>query len=246
MMNAFLTQLSDAVSPDLISILSIPLTVSIHAACRRVYRRWRWPLLSPMLTSLVLLAGLLVLLRMPYPRYMAGAHWLSSLLQPATVAFAVPLYRHRRALLDHAPAIGAGLLCGSVMAVISSIGLAHLAGLGDGVARSLAPRSITTPVAMAVAKQIGGNPVLTAVFVIATGILGILVGPWLTRILRLRTPVGRGALMGMGAHGIGTARAFEMGSQEGTLSSLSMVVAALAGVVLIPLLLPWMNIISLH
>jgi predicted murein hydrolase (TIGR00659 family) len=221
---------------DIVAILAVPLTVAIYAACRRIYQRWPWPLLSPMLTSLLFLSGLLKALHIPYSSYMAGAHWLSNLLQPATVAFAVPLYRHRRALCTYAPSLAAGLLIGSVISVVSSITLAHVAGLPDEVVRSLAPRSITTPVAMVVSQSIGGNPVLTAVFVIGTGILGILIGPWLARMLRLRTAVGRGTLMGMGAHGIGTARAFEMGPEEGTLSSLSMVVAALAGVILVPLL----------
>ncbi|MCL6598669.1 MAG: LrgB family protein [Alicyclobacillus macrosporangiidus] len=218
-------------------VLSIAATVAVYVFCRRIYRRWPYILLSPMLTSVLVMIGLLVVLRVPYATYMTGGQWLSDLLQPATVAFAVPLYRHRQVLVRHAPAIAAGLTFGSILAVVSSVALAHVAGLPASLARSLAPRSITTPVAMAIAQTMGGNPVLAAVFVLCTGILGVLVGPWLVRVLRLRTPIGRGTLMGMGAHGIGTARAFEMGPQEGTISSLSMVVAALVGVVVIPLLL---------
>ncbi|MCL6516111.1 MAG: LrgB family protein [Alicyclobacillus sp.] len=219
------------------TVFGVAATVAVFWVCRAVYRRWTYTLLSPMLTSVLGVIGLLLVLRVPYPAYMTGGHWLSALLQPATVAFAVPLYRHREALIRHARALLTGLTLGSVMAVISSLEFARATGLPGAVVRSLAPRSITTPVAMSIAQATDANPVLAAVFVLCTGILGVLIGPWLVRLLRLRTFIGRGALMGMGAHGIGTARAFEMGPQEGTISSLSMVVAALAGVVIIPLLL---------
>ncbi|MCL6631785.1 MAG: LrgB family protein [Alicyclobacillus herbarius] len=219
----------------------LALTVGLYGLCRKIHRRWPYTLLSPMLTCLVATLLVLALCHIPYATYMSGAHWLTALLQPATVAFAVPLYRHRHALLRHAPTIALALLVGSVTAICTSFGLAKVVHLGQTVAISMAPRSITTPIAIQIAQTIGGNPVLTATFVICTGILGSILGPWLIRILRIQSPLGRGILFGMGAHGIGTSKAFEFGSEEGTFSTLAMVLAALLGVLAAPLLLRlWM------
>ncbi|WP_083520727.1 LrgB family protein [Alicyclobacillus kakegawensis] len=218
-------------------ILYLALTVALYFLCRRLYMRWPLTVLSPMLTCPGALILILVTAGVPYPRYIAGAHWLTAFLQPATVAFAIPLYRHRRLLLRCAAPIACALAAGSVSAIWSSFGLAQAAHLGRTVALSLAPRSVTTPIAMQISQAIGGNPVLTSVFVLWTGILGATVGPWLIRILRIRSPIGQGILMGMGAHGIGTNRAFAFGLEAGTASTLAMVLAALLGVLLTPLLL---------
>jgi predicted murein hydrolase (TIGR00659 family) len=209
-------------------------TIAVYLVCRRIYRRWPYSLLSPMFTSLLGLILLLTLLRVPYATYMAGAHYLTGLLQPATVAFAIPLYRHRQLLRRHAGTVITCLGVGILTAVASSMALAEWLHLGHRLALSLAPRSITTPVAIGISQVIGGNPVLTAVFVILTGMTGILIGPLLIRAVGIRSAFAKGALMGMGAHGIGTSKAFEFGPAEGTISSLSMVMAALMGVFLTP------------
>ncbi|MDQ0189195.1 LrgB family protein [Alicyclobacillus cycloheptanicus] len=211
-------------------------TVLIFLLSQRVYRRWRFVLLSPMLTSFAAVSMLLLLTHVPYHTYMKGAQYFTDALQPATMAFAIPFYRNFHLFRRHAKTILLSLVTGSLVAMLSSVELAKWFHLSGSIVPSIAPRSVTTPIAMEISQTIGGAPVLTAVFVLMTGIIGILVGPKLIRWLRIQSPIGQGTLMGMGAHGIGTARAFEESHEAGTIASLSMILAGCITVVLAPLL----------
>lgn len=217
-----------------VAVATAAATVGVYWGCKLVYTRWRLSLLQPMLTSFLVIVLALVITHTHYRTYMTGGRYFTAALQPATVAFAVPLYRHFDLFRKHAVAILTGLVSGVFIAVASSVTFAKWLHLGTQIERSVAPRSVTTPIAMDISRNIGGVPVLTAVFVLLTGITGILIGPWLIRRLRLQTSVGKGALMGMGAHGIGTARAFEEGAHEGTIASLSMILAACITLVVAP------------
>jgi putative effector of murein hydrolase len=171
----------------------------------------------------------------PYPAYHRGGAFLVDLLGPTTVAFAVPLWRHRALLRRHARELTLAVLAGSAVAVSTSVALARALGLSRVVVRSLATRSITTPFAMIVADMVGGAPALAAVFVIVTGVLGVAIAQGILRLLPLRSAVARGALFGMGAHGVGTARAMELGHVEGTVSGLVMILAGLTGLATAPI-----------
>lgn len=216
--------------------LGLASTLMAYAACKALYRRFHVVFLNPMITSLVALVLFLHFAHVSYATYDASARWLTSLLGPATVAFAVPLHRHFPVLKAHWPEFLVSLTFGSATGITGSVLLARLLRLNHAVVTSIAPRSVTTPIAMDISQAIGGIPTLTAVFVILTGITGVVVGPWLLRLLRLKSPVARGALFGMGSHGIGTARAFEYGAMEGTCSSLAMIVAAFITLGLAPAL----------
>lgn len=173
-----------------------------------------------------------------YATYMGGGQWLSFLLGPATVAFAIPIYKNGSLLRRYGLEIGTGVLIGSLIALVSSVLPARLLHLSTETVRSLAPRSVTTPIAMDISQSIGGVPTLTAAFVIVTALIGVAAGPLVIRALGIEAPVARGALFGMGAHGIGTARAFESGETEGTVASLAMIGAAAATVAMAPLVIP--------
>ncbi len=221
----------------MLSMISLFMTIAVYWICRIIYTRWRWTVLNPMVISLVVLVIFVSWSQIPYSTYLGGAHILTFMLSPATVAFAIPLYKHFHLLKKYALEIVAGLWLGSVMGIVTSVVFARILDLGHVVTNSLAPRSVTTPVAMQISQQIGGSPVLTAVFVIVTGLVGLIVGPLLIRWFRIQSAVAKGMLMGMGAHAIGTSRAFEFGQLEGTFSSLSMIVAAAFTVLLAPLLI---------
>jgi predicted murein hydrolase (TIGR00659 family) len=221
-----------------LGLLSLLVTVAIYAVAKRVYRRHRRVLLSPIFVAPLLLVILLLLAGLPYQAYMAGGQWLAFLLGPATVAFAIPMYKNGPVLRRHALEIGSGVALGSLVALLSSILPALWMHLSPETTSSLAPRSVTTPIAMEISRSIGGVPTMTAVFVMITALVGLVVGPLLIRTLSLRSPVARGALLGMGAHGAGTARAFEFGSLEGTIASLSMIAAAGATLALTPVVVP--------
>lgn len=127
-------------------------------------------------------------------------------------------------------------MTGSVVAVLSSALLAKWLRLDSGLIHSLIPRSITTPIAMNVSATIGGIPAVTAVFVIMTGLLGAIMGPSIVKMLRIDGEIARGTLLGTGAHGTGTSKAFELSSLTGTISSISMVLAALFTLAVAPIL----------
>lgn len=219
-----------------LSLAWLGITVGGYYALKPWYRRHpRW-WTSPLFTVPAMLALAGLLLGMDYDAYIRDTHWLVLMLGPATAAFALPVFRHRRLIRAHWPALLAGVVGGSAMAIGSAWMLATWCGLDDTVRRSLLARSITTPLAMLVSANIGGVPELTALFVVITGVAGIALGELLLRFLPLRSTLARGALFGVGAHGAGTAKAYDIGSEEGTIASLAMVLAGLLNVLLAPLL----------
>jgi predicted murein hydrolase (TIGR00659 family) len=216
-------------------ILWVFVTVVCYLVAQNVYKRTRKWFLSPIvIVPLTLIAGLL-LTHTSVAAYSRGGDLLSDLLQPATVAFAVPLYKHYALLKKHASAIVAGVVLGSSVAVISTVLILALMHASPQMIVSMVPRSITTPIAMTVSQSLGGFPSITAAFVIVTGIGGSLIAPHLIRLLRIRGPVAKGVLLGMGAHGAGTSLAYEWGSVEGAIASISMIVAAVVTLAVIPL-----------
>ena len=214
----------------------LALTLLAYLGSRWLYRRSKRYLLSPLILVPVLLLAVAVPLHTAYAEYARNTHWLMGVLGPVTVAFAVPIWQQRRLLARHWPALGLGMLAGSAASIASSWALARLLSLDSAVSLSLLPRSITTPFAMPLAQELGGVPELTAVFVMFTGVLGALFGGVLLRYLPLRTPLARGALFGVGAHGAGVSRAHEVGGEEGSVAGLVMVLTGLLNLFAAPLL----------
>jgi predicted murein hydrolase (TIGR00659 family) len=221
-------------------MLSLLVTVLVYGGAKRLYQRYRKIYLSPMLIGPLVLIVMLNAGRVSYASYMStGGQWLNFLLGPATVALAIPMYKNLDLLKKHGLEIGVSVVLGSAAALFSSVLPALWMHLGPQVVNSLAPRSVTTPVAMDISRSVGGVPSITAAFVMITALTGLVVGPLVIHGLAIRTPVARGALFGMGAHGAGTARAFEFGSLEGTVASISMIAAAGVTLALMPLV-PWL------
>jgi predicted murein hydrolase (TIGR00659 family) len=210
------------------------LTMFLYYSVKRLHRRWPVLLLTPIVFVPLALVAVLLIGDVSYTAYDEGAQWLSELLGPATVALALPLHRYFHLLKKHAWEILAGVVAGSLFAVLTNLWLAEWVRLGPDVVRSLAPRSVTSPIAMEIAKMIGGMPTLTASVVILTGVIGMLVGPTLIQLLGLESEAARGVMFGVGAHGVGTAKAFQIGEVEGMFSSLSMILAAGVSIAIIP------------
>ncbi|AOZ94711.1 CidB/LrgB family autolysis modulator [Paenibacillus crassostreae] len=208
-------------------ILYLILTLTIYYTAKFIYKKWTKVFLSPLLITPLALVLLLLWGGVPYETYNMGGQWLSDLLQPATVAFAVPLYKHFKVLKKHAVEIIASVLFGSIVAMITSVVLGKWMHLNSSLVTSLMPRSITTPIAINVSEVIGGVPNITAVFVIITGLLGTIIGPSVLKIFHIDNEVARGILLGTSAHGMGTSKAFELSKLSGTISSISMILAAL-------------------
>jgi len=194
------------------------------------------PLLNPVLLSIIAIVAILVSTGTSYQTYFEGAQFVHFLLGPATVALAIPLYRQFEKVRRSALALVVSIVAGSVTAAVSAVGIAWLLGGSREALASLAPKSVTTPVAMGIAEQLGGLPSLTAALVIITGILGAIAGPWVLDLLRVRGMAARGLAMGTASHGIGTARALQVSEVAGAFSGLAMGLNALATALLLPVL----------
>ncbi len=209
--------------------------VAYIAADRIAEASGRHPLANPVLIAVILLGGLLAATATPYPTYFEGAQFVHFMLGPATVALALPLYdnlgRVRRTLLPMAAALGAG----SLVAILSALGIAAALGVEGATLLSLAPKSATAPVALGVSEAIGGTPSLTAVLVILTGITGAVVATPMLNALGVRDWRARGFAVGLAAHGIGTAHAFRVNSTAGAFSGIGMGLNAVLTALLAPL-----------
>jgi len=194
------------------------------------------PLFNPVLIAVAVLVLLLSATGTSYQDYFAGAQFVHFLLGPATVALAIPLYRQFDKVRRSAIAILVSVMTGSLTSIISAIGIGYLLDGSRDALVSLAPKSVTTPVAMGITEQLGGLPSLTAVLVILTGILGAMLGPLLLDRLGVSEPAARGIAIGTASHGIGTARALQLNEITGAFAGLAMGLNAIATAVLLPLL----------
>jgi predicted murein hydrolase (TIGR00659 family) len=204
----------------------LALTVAIYWLVKRFYKKYPKIYFTPLVITPVILILLLVWADIPYATYDTGAHWVTDMIGPATVALAVPIYKNLPILKKHALVIVTSVLFGSTIAIITSAWIAKALKLDARMIESLAPRSATTPIAMAVSKITGGIPTITAVIVLLTGVLGIVLGPLVIRLFRIHNDVARGVLFGTGAHAAGTSKAFEFGSAAGSISSIAMILTA--------------------
>lgn len=192
---------------------------------------------NPVLIAVAILAVLLHLTRTDYQTYFEGAQFVHFMLGPATVCLGLPLYdnlgRLKRAVLP----LLAALVAGSLTAVVSVLVIAKAFGLGPVLMASLAPKSTTAPVAIGISESLGGEPTITAVLVILTGIIGAIVVTPLLNLLGIRDWRARGFSVGVAAHGIGTARAFQVNETAGAFAGMGMGLNAVLTAIIAPLVL---------
>ena len=219
-------------------LLGLTITLLAYVFALWLFRRsgqQAWA--NPVLIAIFMIILFLWASDIPYARYFEGAHFIHFLLGPATVALAVPLFAHWKRLKRMAFPLIVALIAGSATAAFSAMAIAKALGATPETIYSLAPKSVTTPIAMGVAEQIGGVASLTAVLVILTGILGATTFPSLFRVLGVRDPAAQGFAVGVAAHGLGTARAFLISEEMGAFSALAMGLNGLLTAVALPLLL---------
>ncbi len=198
----------------------------------------RHPLVNTVAISAAILGALLILTKTSYDTFFAGAQFVHFLLGPATVALAVPLYRNLgRVRATLVPMICA-LTLGSLVAITSAVAIGGLFGLPLALLASLGPKSVTTPIAMSLAKANGGIPALTAVFVVITGVFGAVIVTPLMNALRIRDWAARGFAAGLAAHGIGTARAFQVDPLAGAFAGIALGLNGALTALVTPLVLP--------
>lgn len=224
-------------------LLWLTATIAVYRAMTLISRRFGSPpLLNPVLLSIITLVSILLLTGTPYATYFDGAQFVHFLLGPATVALAIPLYESERTLRRiFWPAL-AGLVVGSATGITAAVLAGRLVGLSEQTLRSLTPKSITTPIAMGIAEQLGGLPSLTAVIVIVTGMMGALFGWELLGLVGVRDDSERGFALGLASHGLGTARSLQFSSEAGALAGLAMGLNGAMTSLLAPLLARWLGL----
>lgn len=219
-------------------LLGLTMTLVAYSLAWRLYIFTNAnPLLNPVVTAVGLLIVVLLLTDTSYEAYFEGGQFVHFLLGPATVALAIPLYRQFDKLKQLWLPVSVAVIAGVTIGALSSISIASILGASAQTQLSLAPKSVTAPVAMGISEQIGGLPSLTAVLVVVTGILGAVLGTKLLDLMRITDDSIKGIAMGLTAHGIGTARAFQVSPEMGAFSGLAMALSAFATAIILPWLL---------
>jgi predicted murein hydrolase (TIGR00659 family) len=211
----------------LFSVVAIMITLIIYTLSGLLYKRFPRPFTLPILVSTILVILGLLLFNVSYESFHAGTQWIEKLLGPAVVALAYPLYLHRRILMEHTFTIVLSVTIGSVIGMSSGLLIAKMLGFEETIIASLLPKSVTTPVAMDIAKSIGGEPSLAAVMVMFAGIGGAVFGPTWFKWIGVKHYLARGLGMGSASHAIGTSRAIEESMEEGAVSTVAMVMSAI-------------------
>jgi predicted murein hydrolase (TIGR00659 family) len=202
---------------------SIALTVACYVIALKLHQRWRW--IPPILAACVPIVALLLLFHEPYPAYNRGGNLITWCLGPATVALAVPMYRNGLALRSSLPRLALIVFIGSLVGMVTAGGTAWLLGAPLPVVMSAVPKSVTTPIAIEVSRQLHGIPQITIAMVILAGVFGASFGPFLLGLFGVWEDRAVGAAIGTASHGVGTASLVRHSEMQATVSSWAMAAA---------------------
>jgi predicted murein hydrolase (TIGR00659 family) len=218
-------------------LFGLTATLLTYLFAQAIYQRLgQAPWANPVLWTVLLLATLLTLSGTPYPSYFSGAQFIHFLLGPAVVALAWPMWQRREELRRRAAPLLLAALAGGTAASASAVAIGWALGLPDTLLRSLAPKSVTAPVAMGIAEQLGGIPALAAVFAVLTGLVGAISAKYLFDAMGTMPAQVRGFALGTASHGIGAARALHVDPDAGAYAGLALGMQVVLAAVLIPLI----------
>lgn len=209
----------------------VVLSIGAFLVGRALQKRFKHPLCNPLLIAIVLVILFLLVFHVDYESYQSSAKLLSSLLTPATVCLAIPLYEQFELLKKNVKAVLAGIVSGVLSSLCCVLVLALLFRLDHASYVTFLPKSITTAIGMGVSEELGGYISITVAVIIISGILGNIFAESACRLFRVTEPIARGVAIGSASHAIGTAKAMELGEIEGAMSSLSIVVSGLLTVI---------------
>lgn len=225
--------MNDIISSPVFGVLISLITYEIGVLIKQ---KLKLSIFNPLLIAIIILIVFLMKFNIKYEDYNNGGQVISFFLAPATIALALPLYKKFSLFKANALPILAGILCGSASGILSVIVFAKMFNLSGQLAKSLIPKSITTPIGMALSNQLGGLPAITVVAIIITGIIGSIIGPFLYKILKINDKVALGIAMGSASHAVGTAKAMEIGETEGAMSGLTIAISGIVTVLIAPIL----------
>lgn len=199
-----------------------------------IYKKTKITLLQPLLISMLLIIPFLEVLDIDYKTFYDNTEILNFMLGPSVVALGYVLYEQIEHIKGNVMSILTSVFVGAIVGILSVITIAKLMGADKILIASLAPKSVTTPIAISLAEKSGGAPALAATFVVICGIFGGLIGPLVLRKLKITSKIAQGLAMGSASHALGTARAMEMGAIEGAISGLAIGIMGIMTALLIP------------
>jgi predicted murein hydrolase (TIGR00659 family) len=231
----FINTLLEERRVDLFFYLALPLTIIVFFACKHLYSVKPWPILNPVLLSILFLILIHFLFNLDYSQYKKGSYPLTALLEPAVVALALPLYQQLHLLKEQLSSILLSCLLSVIAAFCCAFYIMPLFGADLLTSASLAPQSVTTPIAMEISKSLAGIVSLTAAMVIFAGIIGSSIGLGFLTFVRVKNRQARGIAIGCASHALGTAKVLEEDSIAGAFSSVALILCAILSAILMPL-----------
>nr|WP_300003154.1 LrgB family protein [Tissierella sp.] len=217
-------------------LFGISLTIIVFSISNLIYKKIKNPLLNPIAISMIFIIWFLKYFNISIESYETGGSFVSFFLGPATIALAIPIYNKLDLLKKNLLTTLIGITAGSLAGILSITIMSKLFGINDLMMLSLIPKSTTSAIAMDLSQQIKGNPSITIAFVIATGIMGNILGPSILKIFNIKNKRAKGIALGTASHVVGTAKAMELGQVEGAMSSLAIGIAGIITVFLAPLI----------
>ncbi len=213
----------------------LTLVLGSYLAGTFIYRKSKLTLLHPVIVSMIIIISFLLTFDIPYESFAKGSEIINFMLGPTVVALGLVLYDQIAYIKGNVVSMLTAIAVGSVIGVVSVILIGKIMNIDPSIIYSLEPKSVTTPIAISLSATNGGNPSLTAVTVVICGIIGAMVGPPILSFLGIKSKVAQGLSLGAAAHGLGTARAMEMGAIEGAISGLSIGLMGVMTSIAIPL-----------
>jgi len=217
-------------------LFGICLTIIAYIIGMEIYKRFKLPILNPILIALIIIIPILLYLKIPLETYKKGGDLISFFLAPATVVLAVPLYKKINLLKQHFIPILGGIVVGVLTSILSCVFIGKILKMDLGLIRSSLPKSVTTPIAIELSQQVEGFIPITIVMVMITGMTGAILAPFICKVFKIENKIAQGIAIGTSSHAVGTSRAIEMGETEGAMSGLAIGVAGIFTVFILPLL----------
>lgn len=201
---------------------------------KRIFNRFKLPIFNPILVALIIIFIFMKIFSIPTTYYSKGGDILGFFIAPATVCLAIPLYKEFKTLKNNFKVIIIGSLVGCFTAISSVLFLGKLLGINQLILLSFVPKSITTPIGIALSEQLKAIPSITVFAIIVTGITGNIFAPLMIKIFKIENAVAKGLGIGISSHAVGTSKAIELGEVEGAMSALSIVIAGIITIFLAP------------
>lgn len=217
-------------------IFSLTLVIGTYLAALALYKKTRISLLNPLLTSILVIIVVLETMGIEYESFQRGSHLIHFMLGPSVVALGFVLYDQMQYLKGNVISILTSVFVGAIVGIVSVIVIGDLMGADQALIATLQPKSVTTPIAMGIAEKAGGIPSLTAVIVVAVGIFGSIVGPFVMKVLGIESRIAKGLALGASSHGLGTSVAIQIGAIEGALSGLAIGLMGIMTAILVPVI----------